>query len=57
MTIYDEVLIEVDEEYAEYVSWEVERIMEGVLTDKETGESWCRVPITATAKVMGRWEK
>jgi DNA polymerase-1 len=57
LTIHDEIILETDEEVAEMVQWEGERIMGNVLRDRETGESHVRVPIVAQGKVMDRWSK
>lgn len=57
LPIHDELLCEVDEEWAEEVGqmygWE----MSEALRDEETGEYMCRVPITTDGKSMNRWEK
>jgi DNA polymerase I-like protein with 3'-5' exonuclease and polymerase domains len=57
MTIHDELLLEVQEEYGETVKEVVEGVFANVLTDKDTGEELCMVPIKAEGKVMERWEK
>lgn len=57
LPIHDELLCEVDEEWAdevgEMVGWE----MSEALRDEDTGEYLCRVPITTDGKSMSRWEK
>ena len=58
LPVHDELLIEVEEKWAEEVSemvkWEMERAL--VNTD---GVLECRCPVLAESKVMkeGRWEK
>lgn len=57
MTIHDELLLEVAEDYADMAKDQVVSIFESVMTDKQTGERKFRVPIEASGKVSGRWEK
>lgn len=57
MTIHDELLIEVDEEYAEFVKNQVICVFENVMVDRQTGKNLFRVPIRAEGHVSERWEK
>lgn len=57
MTIHDELIVEVQEEYGELVKYQMTGIFEDVMNDRETGERLFRVPIEASGKVMSRWEK
>lgn len=57
MTVHDEGLVAVDEEYGEIVKAAMIAVAERVLTDRQTGQNMCRVPIRADGKVMKRWEK
>lgn len=57
ITVHDEGIWEVEEGYGEVFKDQVERIFGNVLTDHETGEEYCSVPILAEGKVMERWEK
>lgn len=57
MIIHDELLVEVEESWGEFVKDQIVSVFEDVLTDKSTGERLCRVPITATGWVSTRWEK
>lgn len=57
MTIHDELLIEVDEEYAEFAKVAMESVFENVMNDRVTGERRFRVPVGASGKVSDRWEK
>jgi DNA polymerase-1 len=57
LPVHDELLIEVDAEWAEEVEevcrWEMER----ALVDDQTGELRCRVPIKTEGSIMTRWSK
>jgi DNA polymerase-1 len=55
--VHDELIYEIEEGYGELLLAKAEDVMSGVLTDKQTGERLCRVPIVAEGKVMSRWEK
>ena len=54
---YDEVLMEVEEDYAEYVKEILSNVMENVMVDKETGVHQFSVPIKVDAKITDRWLK
>jgi len=56
-TVHDELIHEVEEDWAEAVDLRQGEIMEMVLTDRETGRNMCRVPIKSEGKVSMRWEK
>lgn len=57
LTIYDELLIETEEDSGETVSAMLEEVMDNVLTDKSNGRSLCRVPIKSDGKLLVRWKK
>jgi DNA polymerase-1 len=57
ITVHDELLLEVQEDYAEAMAEIVRGIFEMVLVDRESWESMCMVPIKASSAVMSRWEK
>lgn len=57
MTVHDELLIEVEQGHGEVAKGLIEDVMNRVMTDKETGENLCRVPIESDGKVMVRWKK
>jgi DNA polymerase I len=53
--VHDSVMVEADADKAEEVDREMAEAMEGVMTDRETGEYRFRVPIKSDGKVMTRW--
>lgn len=57
MTIYDELLIESPEDEGETVLALLGEVMNGVLVDKDTGKSHCKVPVKSDGKLMPRWLK
>ena len=57
LTIHDELLTEVEEEWAPFVKDLMSSVMSNVMRDKDTDEWCCRVPLTADGKIMSRWEK
>lgn len=57
LTIHDQIMIEVEERYAEEIGDAQSEIFCNVMRDKETGENYWRVPITADAEIMDRWQK
>lgn len=57
LTVHDELVVEVEEDYAEMIQYEMITIMQNVMTDKETGAEYCRVPIKADGKIQTRWDK
>ena len=57
LTIHDELMVEVEELYAEYVRDRMIDAFESVLTDEDTGECVFRVPIKAEGKMMDYWKK
>lgn len=57
LPVHDELVIEAEENYAEYI---LERVIEEFslsMTDVKTGRNLCSVPIGADGKVMERWIK
>lgn len=59
LPIHDELLIEVEREWAEEVKQMVPYLMASALDDESTRETVCRVPVKVDGKLMehGRWEK
>lgn len=57
MTIYDELIIECEEDDAETVEACMSEVMDGVLVDKQTGVLQCKVPIQSDGKIMTSWTK
>jgi len=57
LTVHDEVIYEIDEEYGKPIKEIVEATMGNVLIDKDTGEDLCTVPVLAEGKLMERWMK
>ena len=55
--VHDELVLEADDEWADYVASTVCQEMEQALVDEQTGELQCRVPITAESKIGERWSK
>lgn len=55
ITVHDELLLEVQQGYGGLAREMMEGIMREVMTDKDTGEERCRVPIEADGKVFQRW--
>jgi len=57
LTIHDELITEVEEDYAEATGEIIGEIMDAVTTDKNTGVNLCRVPILSDGHPMERWVK
>ena len=57
LTIHDELVTETEEDYADLVGEILGEVMDNVLTDKQTGHNYCRVPIQSDGKSMDRWIK
>jgi DNA polymerase-1 len=57
VTVHDELLVEVDEEYGELVKIHMEQLFSEVMRDVDTGEWMWAVSIEAKGKVMDRWAK
>lgn len=57
LTIHDELIYEVDEEYGSVVAEVLMDVMDRIMIDDEVGENLFRAPIKSEAKVMDRWEK
>ncbi len=57
LSIHDELIAEVEEDWTETVSEMIAATMRSVMTDRDTGEHQFRVPIEADCKVMERWTK
>jgi len=57
LTVHDEVIYEIDEQWGAPIQEIVESTMGNVLIDKDTGEDTCTVPVLAEGKLMHQWEK
>lgn len=57
LTIHDELISEVEEDWAESVLEWKQNEMGKALVDEKSGVEQCLVPILADGKVMDRWEK
>lgn len=57
MTIYDELLVECEEDDGETVQELMAEIMDNVLVDKQSGKLCCLVPIRSDGKLLLRWKK
>jgi DNA polymerase-1 len=57
LPVHDEIVAECDSSWAELVNDLMGQAMESALTDIETGEVHCRVPVKTDGKVMSRWTK
>lgn len=56
-TIYDELLIETEEDHGETIEALLGEVMDNVLVDRQTGVLQCRVPIVSDGHVLTRWTK
>jgi DNA polymerase-1 len=56
LSCHDQIIVEVEDEYAMAVGEMIRHIFENVMQDRATGERLWRVPIKADLEVMGRWE-
>jgi len=56
LSIHDQVIAEVEEEYAEAVGDQIKDIFEHVMDDRETGERLWRCPIKSDCEVLERWK-
>lgn len=57
LTIHDELIIEVEEDYADSICDLIGTIMDAVMVDKQSGINQCRVPILSDGHPMPRWIK
>jgi DNA polymerase-1 len=57
LPVHDELLLEADEDWADEVGEFVGYEMTQALTDIETGEDYCRVPILSDGHSMTEWKK
>lgn len=57
LPIHDELITQVDEEWADEVKVIVESEMAKAMVDEDTKELRCRVPVLTEAKTMSRWVK
>lgn len=56
LSIHDQVIAEVEEDYADAVCGQMEHIFEHVMDDRETGERLWRCPIKSDGEVLDRWK-
>lgn len=56
LSIHDQVIAEVEEEYAESVGDQMKYIFEHVMDDRETGQRLWRCPIKSDCEVLERWK-
>lgn len=57
VTIYDELIIETEEDNADTIQACLGDTMDNVLVDKQTGVLQCLVPIVSDGKIMSYWTK
>ena len=57
LSIHDQIIAEVDENYAEAVGEMMVDIFENVMVDKDTGENLWRCPIKSDCEVLERWKE
>jgi len=56
LSIHDQVIAEVEEDYAEPVGTMMQSIFENVMVDRQTGEHLWRVPIKSDCEILDRWK-
>jgi DNA polymerase-1 len=56
LSIHDQLIVEVDEYYAEMVNDNLEPLFNGVMDDYSTGERYWRCPITSDGEVLKQWK-
>lgn len=56
LSIHDQIITEVEEDYAEPVGTMMSGIFENVMVDRQTGESLWRVPIKSDCEILDRWK-
>jgi DNA polymerase I-like protein with 3'-5' exonuclease and polymerase domains len=57
LVCHDEIVVECDEEWAEFVRDLMIGVMRDCCRDRETGEWMLRVGLEASGKIGTRWEK
>ena len=57
LVIHDQIMIEVEERYADEVGEAQRELFTQVMIDRETGESYWQTPITADTEINDRWMK
>jgi len=57
LSIHDQVIAEVEEDYAVEIGDAMSRIFSNVMVDKQTGVNLWRVPIESEPEILSRWEK
>lgn len=55
LSIHDQIIVEVEEDYAGEIGEIMQRIFDGVMDDKQTGERLWRTPIKSDCEVLDRW--
>jgi DNA polymerase I-like protein with 3'-5' exonuclease and polymerase domains len=56
LSIHDQIIAEVEEDYAETVGDMMSSVFERVMDDRETGERLWRVPIRSDCEILDRWK-
>ena len=56
LSIHDQIIAEVDQDYAETIGQLVVGVFENVMNDRETGERRWRVPIRSDCEILDRWK-
>ena len=56
LSIHDQIIAEVEEDYAEAVGDTITQVFDGVMDDKETGERLWRTPIKSDCEILDRWK-
>lgn len=57
LTVHDEIILEVEEDYAESALAMMETVMAEIMRDEDTGEWMLEVPVEAEGAVMDQWKK
>ena len=56
LSIHDQVIAEVEEDYADVIGDEMVRIFEECMVDRQTGKDLWRCPIKAECEILERWK-
>lgn len=57
VSVHDQLIVEVEEDYAEPVADTMSTVFDSVLTDRSTGETVFRVPVRSEAEILDCWRK
>ena len=55
LSIHDQIIAEVEEDYSSETGEIMQRIFDGVMDDRETGERLWRTPIKSDCEILDRW--